>query len=55
MLEPSVKSLHLAEVIAMQKCYSKDVFDKKYVEKLISYHLEKGLEGPAIYRQATNS
>ena len=39
----------------MQKCYSKDVFDKKYVEELISYHREKGLEDPAIYRQATNS
>lgn len=54
LLEPGVKSLKLAEVIAMQKRFSKDVIKKKYVEELISYHRERGLEGPAIYREAIN-
>ena len=50
MLEPGVKSIHLAGVTALKKLFSKEAFDKKYVEELISYHRERGLEGPAIAR-----
>lgn len=49
-LEPGVKSIHLAGITAIERLFSKEVFDKKYVEELISYHRERGLEGPAIAR-----
>jgi len=48
MLGPGIKSLHLAGVTAVQQLFGRDVFDKKYVEELISYHRERGLKGPAI-------
>jgi hypothetical protein len=50
MLEPGVKSIHLAGATALTQLFSKEVFDKKYVEDLISYHRERGLKGPAIAR-----
>lgn len=50
MLEPGVKSIHLAGVTALKQLFSKEVVDKKYVEELISYHRERGLKGPAIAR-----
>lgn len=50
MLEPGVKSIHLAGVTALKQLFSKEAVDKKYVEELISYHRERGLKGPAIAR-----
>jgi len=50
MLEPGVKSIHLAGATAIRQLISKEAIDKKYVEELISYHRERSLKGPAIAR-----
>ena len=50
MLDPGIKTIHLAGVTALKQLFSKEAFDKKYVEELISYHHERGLKGPAIAR-----